>query len=265
MQALEASPAAAPPMPSRARRRRRGRSRPPASSRRSLRCSSSPARGSRRARVVAQSRALQRSTPAGGLEPRDGRDEMPARQVVRRRERLAVGAVRALLGDGRGARTGSARRRGGTSAARVRAGARRAARSASRWAIMAARMRAAPPLVDVLDDEQVLARAHVAERRASPRERHRATSMTRAAARARSLLACSCCTAACLARARRARRSTRSTAGSRGARRARARPRASQRRATGPTDAPAAFLRSSHQPEFSGGPLRSSGYWRCRP
>src|SRR3954451_9905488 len=38
---------------------------------------------------------------SGGLEPRHGRDEMPAGQVVHRRERLAVRPVRALLGDGR--------------------------------------------------------------------------------------------------------------------------------------------------------------------
>src|SRR6185503_16178977 len=40
---------------------------------------------------------------AGGLEPRHRRHEMPACEVVRRRERLAVGPVRALLGDGRSA------------------------------------------------------------------------------------------------------------------------------------------------------------------
>ena len=38
---------------------------------------------------------------AGGLEPRYGGDEMRAREVVRRRERLAVGSVRALLGHRR--------------------------------------------------------------------------------------------------------------------------------------------------------------------
>ena len=38
---------------------------------------------------------------ACGLEPRDRGDEVAARHVVRRREGLAVGVVRALLGDGR--------------------------------------------------------------------------------------------------------------------------------------------------------------------
>src|SRR5579884_2701643 len=41
--------------------------------------------------------------PSGGLEPRDGGDEMPAGEVVRGGERLAVHPVGALLGDGRSA------------------------------------------------------------------------------------------------------------------------------------------------------------------
>src|SRR5262245_21316229 len=40
---------------------------------------------------------------AGSLEPRDGGDEVAAREVVRRRERLALRVVRLLLGDGRAA------------------------------------------------------------------------------------------------------------------------------------------------------------------
>src|SRR5439155_4311466 len=37
---------------------------------------------------------------AGRLEPRDGRDQMPTREVVGGRERLSVGVVGRLLGDG---------------------------------------------------------------------------------------------------------------------------------------------------------------------
>ena len=67
------------------------------------RCSSSA-----RARLAASSGSLVGARrpaldAAGGLEPRDRRDEMAARDVVRRRERLAVGCVRVLLGDGRAA------------------------------------------------------------------------------------------------------------------------------------------------------------------
>jgi len=40
---------------------------------------------------------------AGGFEPGDGRDEMPAREVVRGGERLAVRAIGALLSDSRSA------------------------------------------------------------------------------------------------------------------------------------------------------------------
>src|SRR3954452_14383090 len=41
--------------------------------------------------------------PSGRFEPRHGGDEMPAGEVVRRGERLAVRGVGALLGDGRSA------------------------------------------------------------------------------------------------------------------------------------------------------------------
>ena len=56
---------------------------------------------------------------ARGLEPRDRRDEVRARELELRRERLPGRVERRLLGHRRAGRTGSARRRGGT-----RAGAR---------------------------------------------------------------------------------------------------------------------------------------------
>jgi hypothetical protein len=73
---------------------------PPASSRRTRTCS-----GRRPSEVLAQLRVgRDRRHPAfdtsGGLEARDGCYEVAAREVVRRREGLAVGAVRLLLGHG---------------------------------------------------------------------------------------------------------------------------------------------------------------------
>ena len=74
---------------------------PAASSRRIRACSAvARSRSSRRSSSLATA-ALQRSTPAGRLEARDGGDEVPAREVVRGRERLAVGGVRILLGHRR--------------------------------------------------------------------------------------------------------------------------------------------------------------------
>ena len=66
---------------------------------------------------------------AGGLEPRDGGHEMAAGEVVRRRERLAVLAVRRPARSRPAGPTGSGRRRGGTLAAHGRAGVRRRRRS----------------------------------------------------------------------------------------------------------------------------------------
>ena len=73
---------------------------PAASSRRMRRCSRSPARGVAQRRVV-RDRGAPALDPAGGLEPGDGGDQVAAREVVRRRERLAVRRVRLLLGHGR--------------------------------------------------------------------------------------------------------------------------------------------------------------------
>ena len=81
------------------------------------------------------------------LEPRDRSDEVAARDVVRRRERLAVAGRTGSARLRPGGRTGSARRRGGTRAARGRSGGRRRRgrrlrrRQRPRGAIMLARSR----------------------------------------------------------------------------------------------------------------------------
>ena len=85
----------------------------------------SHARGSSRQLGVCGDRRAPALDSARRLEPRHGRDEVTTRQVVGRRERLAVRPVRVLLGHGRAGPTGSGRRRAGTPAARARAGARR--------------------------------------------------------------------------------------------------------------------------------------------
>ena len=115
---------------------------PPASSRRIARCSSSAC-----ARLAASAGSLCGALrpaldAAGRLEPRDRGDEVAARHVVRRRERLAVGVVRALLGDRRPAE----RAADGDAAERARLAADlsrddRAVGQRPRWAIMLARSR----------------------------------------------------------------------------------------------------------------------------
>src|SRR5262249_20694488 len=52
-------------------------------------------------RTTGQGRRAPPLDPAGGLDTRDGGDEVRTRDVVRRRERLAMRVVRRLLRDGR--------------------------------------------------------------------------------------------------------------------------------------------------------------------
>ena len=186
---------------------------------------------------------------------------MPAREVVRRRERLAVRPVRALLGDGRSAER--APHRDAAKRPRLASQLARYERSISvgdHWRQHDEMMLPAPPLRDVLDDEEVLARAHVAERpRLAPRGRH---PTTRAADAARARLAPSAASAPPRAGllAASGRRSSRAAAGSRGARRARARP---ARTSDGRSVHRGAGGASSSQPSSpsSAADPRSSGYW----
>ena len=124
------------------------------------------ARERRGERLVLRDRVAPPLDASGRLEPRERGDEVRAREVVRRRERLAVDVVRSLLGDRRQRRTGSGRRRAGTRAAAARAAARRRARSSMAKTTAVATLRACarlPPGRDALHDEELLARPHVAD------------------------------------------------------------------------------------------------------
>ena len=108
--------------------------------------------------------------PARGLQPRDGRDEVPAGEVVRRREGLAVGAYGSCsvtAGRPQGQRATTRRNvRGSRPSWQSDGGAIVHALTVT----VSADGVLTPPLVGALDDEEVLPRPHVADPTCRPGE-----------------------------------------------------------------------------------------------